>query len=140
MASLDMDTFQSLEQLRSSLDAFVDSYNHTAHASLRGLSPADRFFKEPDQFRRLAMEDIDRSFLLEIDRTVSADSVVVIDRTEYQVDCRFAKQRIKLRYSPDLTDIFVVAPDGALLPIRLLDKKANATAKREKIYLSGGEN
>ena len=71
---------------------------------------------------------------------MSADSVVVIDRTEYQVDCRFAKQRIKLRYSPDLTDIFVVAPDGALLPIRLLDKKANATAKREKIYLSGGEN
>ena len=140
MASLDMDTFQSLEQLRSSLDTFADSYNHTAHASLSGLSPADRFFKEPDQFRRLAREDIDRSFLPEIDRTVSADSVVVIDRTEYQVDCRFAKQRIKLRYSPDLSDIFVVAPDGALLPIRLLDKKANATAKREKIYLSGGEN
>lgn len=139
MASLDMDAFQSLEQLRASLDAFVDTCNHTAHASLSGCSPADRFFKEPDQFRRLSREAIDHSFLLEIDRTVSADCVVVIDRTEYQVDCRYAKQRIKLRYSPDLTGIFVVAPNGALLPIRLLDKKANAIAKREKIYLSGGE-
>lgn len=139
MACLDMNEFQSLEQLRSSLDAFVDSYNHTAHASLSGHSPADRFFSEPDQFRRLDRETIDHSFLLEIDRTVSADSVVVIDRTEYQVDCRFAKQRIKLRYSPDLADIFVVGPDGALIPIRLLDKKANSTAKREKLYLSGGE-
>lgn len=139
MSCLDMDEFQSLEQLRSSLDAFVDSYNHTAHASLSGHSPADRFFSEPDQFRRLDREAIDHSFLLEIDRTVSADSVVVIGRTEYEVDCRFAKQRIKLRYSPDLTDIFVVGPDGALIPIRLLDKKANSTAKREKLYLSGGE-
>lgn len=65
--------------------------------------------------------------------------MVVIDRTEYQVDCRFAKQRIKLRYSPGLADIFVVGPDGALIPIQVLDKKANATAKREKLYLSGGE-
>lgn len=139
MASLDMDAFLSLEELRASLSAFVDSYNHTPHASLGGLSPADRFFSEPDQFRRLDREAIDHSFLLEIDRTVSADSVVVIDHTEYQVDCRFAKQRIKLRYSPDLSSIFVVGPDGALLPIRLLDKKANSIAKREKIYLCGGE-
>ncbi|MDE7244577.1 MAG: DDE-type integrase/transposase/recombinase [Oscillospiraceae bacterium] len=139
MASLDMDAFQSLEQLRASLDAFVDSYNHTPHASLSGQSPIDRFFAEPDQVRRLDRESIDHSFLLEVDRTVSADSVVVIDRVEYQVDCRFAKQRIKLRYSPDLAEIFVVGPDGALIPIRLLDKKANSNAKREKLYLSGGE-
>lgn len=140
MASLDMGSLKSLGQLRSSLDAFVDSCNHTTHASLSGQSPADRFFSEPGQFRRLDRESIDRSFLLEIDRTVSADSVVVIDRTEYQADCRFAKQRIKLRYSPDLADIFIVGPDGALIPIRLPDKKANSIAKREKTYLSGGEN
>ena len=140
MAPLGMDTFQSLGQLRPSLDAFVDSYSQTAHASLCGLPPAGRFFQEPGQFRRLAREGIGRPFLLEIGRAVSADSVAAIGRTEYQVDCRFAKQRIKLRYPPSLSDIFVAAPDGAPLPIRLLDKKANATAKREKTYLSGGGN
>lgn len=136
MSTLDMADFHSLDQLRSSLDAFVDTYNHTPHASLHGKSPADRFFSEPEQIHRLDADAVSQAFLLEIDRTVSADSVVVIDHTEYQVDCRFTKQRIKLRYSPDLSDIFIVEADGTLTPIKLLDKHANSTAKREKTYLS----
>lgn len=136
MSTLDMQQFHSLEQLRASLDTFVDAYNHSPHASLAGKSPSDRFFSEPDQIRRMDAEAIGEAFLLEIDRTVSADSVIVIDHTEYQVDCRFAKQRIKLRYSPDLSDIFVVEADGTLTPVRLLDKHANACAKREKTYLT----
>lgn len=140
MSTLDMGQIHSLEELRASLDAFVDAYNHTPHASLSGKSPSDRFFSEPDQIRRLDAEAVSKAFLLEIDRTVSADSVVTIDHTEYQVDCRFAKQRVKLRYSPGLSDIFVVEADGALTPIRLLDKHANACAKREKTYLSRGDS
>jgi len=136
MSTLDMEQFHSLGQLRASLDAFVDAYNHTPHASLGGKSPSDRFFMEPEQIRRLDTDALGKAFLLEIDRTVSADSVITIDHTEYQVDCRFAKQRIKLRYSPDLSDIFIVEADGTLTPVRLLDKHANSTAKREKTYLS----
>ena len=70
---------------------------------------------------------------------MSADSVIVIDQVEYEVDCRFAKQRIKLRYSPDLKDIFIVEADGTLTPIRLLNKTENAFVKREKIHLCRGE-
>lgn len=139
MSTLDMTDFHSLEQLRCSLDAFVDTYNHTPHSSLHGKSPADRFFSEPEQIRRLDADAVSQAFLLEIDRTVSADSVVVIDHTEYQVDCRFTKQRIRLRYSPDLSDIFVVEADGSLTPIKLLNKQANSIAKREKTYLSRGD-
>ena len=79
------------------------------------------------------------SFLLEIDRRVSSDSVITIDQIEYEVDCRFAKQRIKLRYSPDFKDIFIVEADGTLTPIRLLNKTENAFVKREKIHLCRGE-
>lgn len=136
----DMGQFHSLEQLRASLDTFVDTYNHTPHASLGGKSPSDRFFSEPEQIRRLDEDAVSKAFLLEIDRTVSADSVIAIDHTEYQVDCRFARQRIKLRYSPDLSDIFVVEADGTLTPVRLLDKHASSTAKREKTYLSRGDS
>ena len=33
------------------------------HSSLRGLSPQDRFFSEPEQIRRLSEEDIRQNFL-----------------------------------------------------------------------------
>ena len=139
MASLDMRDFHSLDQLRGSLSAYVQCYNQAPHSSLPGMSPMDRFFSEPEQIRRLDPEQIDSDFLLEIERRVSADCVIVIDQVEYEVDCRFARQRIRLRYSPDMKDIFIVGPDGMLTPIRLLNKQENAAIKREKIRLCKGD-
>ncbi len=138
MASLDIRDFHSLDELRGNLLAWVHTYNNTSHASLKGKSPQERFFSEPEQIHRLSQEQIDKDFLLEIERRVSADSVVVIDQVEYEVDFRFAKQRIKLRYSPDMKEIFIVEPDNTLTPIRLLNKQENADIKREKIHLCGG--
>lgn len=139
MASLDIRDFHSLDKLRGNLLAYVNSYNHTLHSSLKGLSPQDRFFSEPECFHRLPDEELDKDFLLEIERRMSSGSVIVIDQIEYEVDCRFAKQRIKLRYSPDLKDIFIVEADGTLTPIRFLNKTENAFVKREKIHLCRGE-
>jgi transposase InsO family protein len=139
MASLDIRDFHSLGELRGNLMAYVKKYNQTPHASLKGMSPQDRFFSEPDYIRRLSDQEIEHDFLLEIERRVSADSVIVIDQVEYEVDYRFAKQRITLRYSPDLKDIFIVEADGTLTPIRLLNKQDNAVVKREKIHLCRGE-
>ena len=140
MASLDMRDFHSLDGLRGSLSAFVRAYNLSAHSSLQGKSPQDRFFSEPEKIRRLEMQKIEESFLLELERRVSADSVIVIEGVEYEVDFRFAKQRITLRYSPDMKHISVVEHDGSLTPIRLLNKQENASVKREKIHLCGGED
>ena len=81
---------------------------------------------------------MEESFLLELERRVSADSVIVIDGVEYEVGCRFAKQRVTLRYSPGMKDIFVLECDSSLSPIRLLNKQENASVKREKIHLCGG--
>lgn len=139
MASLDMRDFHSLDQLRGSLFAYVQQYNRFPHSSLHGNSPLDRFFSEPEQIRRLPQEQIQTDFLLEIERRVSADSVIVIDQVEYEVDYRFAKQRIRLRYSPDMKVIFIVEPDGTLTPVRLLNKQDNSTIKREKVLLCKGD-
>ena len=139
MSSLDIRDFHTLDELRGNLFAYVNAYNYSPHSSLKGKSPQERFFSEPDFFHRLPGDDLDKHFLLEIERRVSSDSVIVIDQTEYEVDCRFAKQRIKLRYSPDLLDIFIVEADGALTPIRLLNKTENAFVKREKVHLCRGE-
>ena len=139
MATLDMRDFHSLDELRGSLFAFVHRYNQSPHSSLKGKSPQERFFSEPELIRRLPDDVIDRSFLLEIERRVSADCVIVIDQVEYEVDYRFAKQRITLRYSPDMKEIYVVDAAGALTPIHLLNKQENASVKREKVRLTGGE-
>ena len=139
MAGLDMQDFHSLDELRGSLHSYVQRYNQAPHSSLRGISPQDRFFSEPEQIRRIPDEKFDKDFLLEIERRVSADSVIVIDQIEYEVDYRFAKQRIRLRYSPDMKDIFVVEPNGSLTPIRILNKTENAQIKREKVRLCKGD-
>lgn len=140
MASLDMRDFSSLEELRGSLNTYVRAYNQSPHASLNGKSPQERFFMEPELVRRLPEDTIDQCFLLEIERRVSADSVIVIDQVEYEVDYRFAKQRITIRYSPDMKEIYVVEADGSLSPIHMLNKQENATIKRDKVRLTGGEN
>lgn len=139
MASLDMRDFHSLDELRGSLFSYVQHYNLSPHSSLHGQTPQDRFFSEPKQIRRLSEEQLDTDFLLEIERRVSADSVIVIDQIEYEVDYRFARQRIRLRYSPDMKDIFLIEPDGSLTPIRLLNKQENANVKREKVLLCKGD-
>ena len=139
MASLDIRDFHSLDELRGNLLAWVHLYNNSPHASLNGKTPQERFFSEPEQIRRLPPEQLDKDFLLEIERRVSSDSVILIDQVEYEVDFRFAKQRIRLRYSPDMKDIFIVEPDNTLTSFRLLNKQENADVKREKIHLCRGE-
>ena len=59
MAGLDMRDFRSLDELRGSLYAYVQSYNLAPHSSLRGMSPQDRFFSEPDHIRCLTQDNID---------------------------------------------------------------------------------
>ena len=139
MASLDMRDFSTLDELRGSLQQFVRTYNQRVHSSLNGLSPQDRFFSEPELIRRLPDEVIEKSFLLELDRTVSADCVILINQVEYEVDYRFAKQRITIRFTPDLDEIYVVEANGTLSPIHLLNKHDNALVKRDKVCLTGGE-
>ena len=51
--------FRSLDELRGSLYAYVQSYNLAPHSSLRGMSPQDRFFSEPDHIRCLTQDNID---------------------------------------------------------------------------------
>ena len=139
LAATDLSGFSSLEAIQESLNRFVDKYNHTVHSSLNGKTPDERFFSEPEYIRRLSREEIEKDFLLEIDRRVSPDCVITIDDVEYELDSRYAKKKVKLRYSPDMKEIFLVESNNTLTPIRLLNKQENADVRRKKFYLSGGE-
>jgi hypothetical protein len=137
LSTLDMDGFGSLDELNTSLFAYITKYNNTVHSSLNGKSPADRYFSEPGRFRHLKENESRHAFLLEIERRVSNDGVITIGNTMYEVDPHFAKQKVIIRFSPDMGEIFIAAKEG-MHPLRLLNKHENAYVKREKIHLSGG--
>lgn len=140
MSSLDMRDFHSLDELRNSLFTYVNNYNQSEHSSLNGQTPLKRFFSEPEQIRRLPEDEIDTDFMLEITRKVSSDNVIVLDGTEYEVNYRYAKKHIRLRYSPDMENVYVIDDrDGSLIPIKLLNKTENADIKREKVHLYKGD-
>ena len=141
MSQLNMNDFNNLGELRTSLISYVDSYNQHIHSSLNGLSPQNRFFSESHMIKRLSDEQIETSFLLEYERRVSADNVVMIDETAYEVDYKYSKQKITLRYAPDLSKIYVVDKNtDELTEIKLLNKHDNSAIKRKKIKLTGGED
>lgn len=140
MSLIKSNDYHSLDELRLSLLNYVNDYNFRIHSSLNGKTPHDRFFEESDLIIRMSDEEIERNFLLEIERKVSPDSVVVIDEKEYEVDYHYQNQTILLRYSPDLSKIYVVdRNDKTLQEIHLLDKKANSKIKREKVKFTKEE-
>ena len=142
LSCLDMRDFHSIDELRSHFYAYLQRYNQTVHSSLNGMTPEERFFSESEQIHRLSEQNIDSSFLYETERRVSADNVLSIDNQQYEIDDCYAKQKVRLRHSSDLQKVFVVAPSGELIPIRLrpLNKQENSKIKRERFHLSeGGE-
>ena len=58
---------------------------------------------------------------------------------EYKVNYKYAGRKLLLRYSPDLSKIYIVNDDESLEEIHLLDKHANSNVKREKIMITKGE-
>ena len=139
LASIDYGDYHSIDEIRASLYEYVNRYNSTVHSSLHGKTPQERFFMEPQKIRRLSQEAIDRSFLLEMTRKVSADCVISVSNTEYEVDYRFAGKKIDLRYTPGMEEIFVVEEDGSLTKIEALNKHDNAKVKRKVRLSEGGE-
>ncbi|MDQ9757362.1 hypothetical protein RFZ45_00040, partial [Acinetobacter baumannii] len=66
-------------------------------------------------------ERIEKTFLLEAERRVSRDNVITLDDKEYEVNYKYAGQKLLLRYSPDLSKIYSVdRRNGELEEIKLL--------------------
>lgn len=132
LSQLKPQDFKSIEDMSASLKQYAHKYNLSAHSSLMKKSPQEVFFNNPEVIRYIEEDDISKIFLLETDRTVTADAVVRIDGVDYQVHYRYAKRRIKLRYSADMEHVYVV--DGLteeLEKIEILRKVDNSQAQRE---------
>lgn len=130
--------YHDLESYNKDLKAFIQKYNTRSHTSLEdNMSPTERFFQEGEKIIEMSEDALEKAFLLEIERKVSPDCVIKIDTKEYEIDYHYQNQKIRIRYAPDLSSVYVVDPiDETLKEIKLLDKKANSHIKREKIKLS----
>lgn len=132
MASYNLTSKTTIDEFKKALLEYVNKYNNDIHSQLNGKTPNERFFDSSDEIKTLDSEQIEKAFLLEIERKVSIDCVIQIDNVEYEVPLKYSKKTIRLRYAPDLKKCYVVDPDGHLEGIQLLDKKANARIKRKQ--------
>lgn len=132
MASYNLTSKTTIDEFKKALLEYVNKYNNDIHSQLKGKTPNERFFDSSDEIKTLDSEQIEKAFLLEIERKVSLDCVIQIDNVEYEVPLKYSKKTIRLRYAPDLKKCYVVDPDGHLEGIQLLDKKANARIKRKQ--------
>ena len=128
MAEYDLVNLKTIEQFRQDLLDYVVKYNQTIHKSIN-MSPLSRFFDSDEEILKVDEDKLNKAFLLEIERSVSADSVIIINSIEYEVPYQYARQKITIRYSDDLENVYVVN-DNKLEEIKLLDKKANSKTKR----------
>ncbi len=137
MRTINWDSFKSIEELEISLLEYVNKYNNTLHSSIK-MTPNERFFKESEYIKRLTEKQIKESFFLEDDKKVSADNIITLDKKQYEVPYKYSKQRIKIRYSYDLSEVYVVT-NNELEKIELVNKIENSKRKRDKIKYSEGE-
>ena len=108
------------------------TYNKTPHSSLSPRrSPYVRYFEEHLLIKRLSEDTIEDSFLLEVERRVSQDGVIMIDNKAYEVDSsKYAKRKVTIRYACDQSNFYLVDPEDGLIPIKRLDKHMNAYITR----------
>lgn len=139
-ASVNYNDFHSLDDVKNSLFEYVRKYNLTPHSSLDGVSPHDRFFNKEDSIKYLDPDKIDTIFLLKDTRKVSADSVIRINNSDYEADCRFAKSTVIIRYLPDMSAVYIQDNDGNLIPVHPLNKHDNAVTKRQEHIFGGADN
>lgn len=136
LAKINYHNFKSIEEYQSSLNDYIREYNNTIHSSLDGKTPLERRNQDASIIKYLSEESIDRDFMLEIERKVSFDSVVIIDTKEFQVPYKYSSRKIKIRYSHDYTKAYVVN-DNEFEEIKLLNKVENSQIKRKSKLTEG---
>ena len=134
LSSLRYAEFKSIEYYQKSLNEYVSTYNNSIHSSLNGLTPMERYLKEIDLIKRLDEEELNRVFLFEIDRRVSLDNVVVIEKKEYEVPAVYSNRKIKIKYLNPDEGVYLVDNDK-VIQLKPLDKHGNA--RRVRVSLKG---
>lgn len=130
MASINYHDFKTIEDYQASLNNYINEYNNTIHSSLKGLTPLQKKDKDNDKIIYLKEEELNDKFLLELERKVSFDSIVLINEIEYEVPSKFAARRVKLRFNEDFSKVYVLDGNNKI-EIKKVNKIENSITKRK---------
>lgn len=113
-----------------------EQYGHRSHASLDGATPWERFHSDsaPLRFHRDTAE-LRSKFVVWLKRRVTADNVVSIGSTGYEMPRGYAGKRVQIQRGV-LDGSVAFLHEGRLMDLHPVDLTQNAHAKRAK----GGES
>ncbi len=115
-------------------------YNRTAHESLQGKSPLERFHADPVPLRFApSQSDLQRAFVVHLRRRVSRDHVISIGGVRYETPAGSAGTRTTVRRN--LLDQTVrMLHQGRLVRLSPLDLQANARRPRSRSQPRSGQS
>ena len=128
------DVDPDLRALELRIQHYCDTqYNQRGHDSLRHESPAQRFFADEKALRLPEdREALKRKFEVHVERRVSADNIVPIDSTAYEMPRGYDGRKVILRKRViDGGKIFFLH-EGSLSELHPVDLEANARSQRGK--------
>lgn len=132
MRSTDWNIFNTLDDVKISLNEFINkNYINKVHSSIK-MTPNDRWHNEYDKVQFLDESFIDESFLHRTFNKVRKDRTISFKNEYYEVPFKYIGQTIELRYDPNnLTEIYLYENNIKILDVFKVDKVSNSKSKRK---------
>lgn len=132
MRSTDWNTFNTLDDIRISLNEFINrNYINKVHSSTK-MTPNDRWHQEYNKVIFLDETFVDDSFLHRTFNKVRKDRTISFKNEYYEVPFKYIGQTIELRYDPnDLSKLYLYENNIKTLDVFKVDKISNSKSKRK---------
>lgn len=118
-----------IEQLNHQFDTFIQNiYHRRTHSSL-GQSPLKKYqdLLSSTPIKRMNHDQLEQFFLSSIKRRVRLDGTIVIKNIYYEVDMKYAGEKVDIRHPVDETNRYFLFHNGqAVQELKPVDLVANA--------------
>ena len=132
MRCTDWNEFESLKDIRNSLNEFLyNNYINKIH-SVTKMTPNDRWHSEYGNITFLEEDFIEECFLHRTFNKVRKDMTIKFKNEFYELPFKYVGQTIELRYDPnDLNQLYLYENNKRKAIILKVDKVANSKVKRK---------
>lgn len=137
MRGLNWNDIKSIEELNDLLQDFINKYNNACHSSLEKenenyKTPRERWFKDSNLIVKKDNNFIDISFLHTAYSKIRSDAIAYIKNHEFEVNMKYIKKKITIKYDPNNFKKAWIYENGELLEeIKEVDKVSNSKIKRK---------
>lgn len=131
MHCTDWNSFQSLNDIKESLQNFLyNNYNNKIHSSF-GVTPNERWHQEYDEVVFKDEEVINTAFLHQMNRKVRKDRTIMFEKKYYEVPYKYVGKNITLKYNPIDTQVLYICENDETIECRKVNVEENSRVKRK---------